>query len=95
MLLGLCAGVGALAAALQSGPLDLPGGRLALGSEDYVLSNYSFQSGTTYFLDFDGNGVRNIVQVQHLPDSNRIELVLHHASKDAIKKHNLLGLPLP
>src|SRR5688500_17199918 len=61
VIIGLCAGVGALVMALQSGPVELkmPGESfLKIGSDDFVMSNYSFQNGTTYYLDVDGNGVR-------------------------------------
>ncbi len=98
VIVGLCAGVGAIAMALQSGPLELkvPGeSLLKLGSDDFVMSNYSFQNGTTYYLDLDGNGVRNIVQLHYMTDNRKLELVLHHASKDIMRDTDLFTMPIP
>ncbi len=97
-LLLACAGLGALVVALESGPvsLGLAGGTsLRIGSDNFVLSNYSFQNGTTYFLDLDGNGVRNIVQVHYLSDSHSVELVLHYANRQSEGEHHILNAPLP
>src|SRR5438105_2042397 len=90
----LCAASGALAVALRAGTavIGLPGGNtLKLGADDFVLSNYSFQNGKTYFVDLNGNGVRNILQVQTVEVSSNpsasgahLEIVLHHAAKDEI-----------
>src|SRR5690349_17996558 len=55
-----CAAVGALVVALQSGPVELalPGNSaLKFGSDNYVLSNSSFQDGTTYYADFKAAGL--------------------------------------
>ena len=98
VMVGLCASVGAIAMALQSGPLELkvPGDSLLkLGSDDFVMSNYSFQNGTTYYLDLDGNGVRNIVQLHFMTDNRKLELVLHHASKETVRDSTLLTMPVP
>ena len=98
VIVGLCSLVGTIAVALQSGPIQvkMPGeSRLKLGSDDFVISNYSFQNGTTYYLDIDGNGVRNIVQLHYLTDSRKLELVLHHATKDVMRDSNLFTMPLP
>jgi hypothetical protein len=98
VIVGFCASVGAIAAALQSGPLQItiPGeSLLKLGSDDFVMSNYSFQNGTTYYLDFDGNGVRNIVQLHYMADSRKLEVVLHHATKDVMRDRNLFTMPIP
>ena len=98
VLVGLCSSLGAIAMALQSGPvqLEMPGDSLLkLGSDDFVMSNYSFQNGTTYYLDLDGNGVRNIVQLHYIADSRKLELVLHHATKDVMRDSNLFTIPIP
>lgn len=98
VLLLLCMGAGLVAAALRAGPagLGLPGGSvLRAGSDDFVLSNYSFQTGTTYFLDLNGNGVRNILEVHRLADSGGIEVVFHHATKEAQNETRLLTLRGP
>ena len=76
--------------------LELPGGHtLKAGSDDFVLSNYSFQKGTTYFLDLDGNGVRHIIELHSLTDSNTVELVFHSADREGTDERHLLTLPLP
>lgn len=98
VLVGLCTSVGAIGMALQSGPMELraPGDNLLkVGSDDFVMSDYSFQNGTTYYLDLDGNGVRNIVQLHYMTDNRKLELVLHHASKDAMRDTNLFTIPIP
>lgn len=97
-LLTLCGSIGLLAWGLQSGPLtlQLPGSNtLKLGSDDFVLSNYSFQNGTTFYIDLNGNGVRNILQVHYLEDAHRVELVLHYAGKSELGEHHLAELALP
>ncbi len=98
VIVGLCVSSGAIAVALQSGPLQLKvpgGGLLKLGSDDFVMSNYSFQNGTTYYLDLDGNGVRNIVQLHYMTDSRKLELVLHHATRDVMRDSNIFTMPIP
>ncbi len=97
-LLTVCGSVGVLVFALQSGPMTmhlLGGNMLSLGSDSFVLSNYSFQNGITYFLDLNGNGVRNIVQLHYLSDSRSLELVLHHADKTREGDSQLATMSLP
>lgn len=97
-LLLLCAGLSTLALTVQSGSVNLafPGGNvLKVGTDNFVMSNYSFQNGSTYFLDLNGNGVRNILQFHYLSDNKTVELVFHHASKSEIKNYQLLTMPLP
>jgi hypothetical protein len=87
-----------LAVALQSGPVAIDllfGNHLKLGSDDFVLSNYSFQEGTTYYLDLNGGGVRNILQVEYLEEHHSLQLVLHHSSKGDRKENHLLEMKLP
>ena len=94
----MCAMVGILVVALQSGPveLQLPGSSaLKLGSSNFVLSNASFQSGTTYFVDFTSSGVRSILEFHDLTDNHSLEVVFHHATKGAQKEEHLLTLPEP
>jgi hypothetical protein len=98
LLLTLCGSLGLLAWGLQSGPMTLQllgSNTLKVGSDDFVLSNYSFQNGTTFYIDLNGNGVRNILQVHYLEDTNRLELVLHYADKSALGEHHLAELTLP
>ena len=98
MLLVLCAATGLLGWALRSGPLSMNlvgGNTFKMGSDAFVLSNYSFQNGTTYFLDLNGNGVRNILQLHYLADSHRLELVLHYANKTGQGEHHLWEMGLP
>ena len=98
LLLTLCGSVGLLGWGLQSGPmtLQLPGSNtFKIGSDDFVLSNYSFQNGTTFYLDLNGNGVRNILQLHYLEDTRRVELVLHYAKKSEQGEHHLGELALP
>lgn len=98
LLLTLCSAAGALVFVLQSGPvtLRLPGANtLSLGSESFVLSNYSFQRGTTYFLDLNGNGVRNIIQLHYLSDTRSLELVLHYADRSREGDSRIASIPLP
>ncbi|MEA2575186.1 MAG: hypothetical protein QOH93_2484 [Chloroflexia bacterium] len=98
LLLLLCGGLGSLTWALQSGPVTLQflgNNTLRLGSDDFVLSNYSFQNGTTYFIDLNGNDVRNILQLHYLKDTNRVELVLHYAGKTEEGEHHLAEMSLP
>ena len=98
MLLLFCGVTSALLLTVRSGSVALafPGESvLKLGTDSFVMSNYSFQNGSTYFLDFNGNGVRNILQFHYISDNNTIELVYHHASKTEMRNHQLLAVPLP
>lgn len=98
LLLLLCGTLGFLAWALQSGPVTLQflgNNTLRLGSDDFVLSNYSFQNGTTFYVDLNGNDVRNILQLHYLKDTNRLELVLHYAGKSEEGEHHLAEMSLP
>ena len=94
----VCAGVGAVAVALRSGPVQigLPNNSaLKFGSDSFVLSNSSFQNGATYYADFSGNGVRSILELHDLTDSHNFEIVLHHATKDEQREQHLLTVPSP
>jgi len=98
IVLLLCGGISTLLLTVRSGSLDLvfPGENvLKLGTDSFVMSNYTFQNGSTYFLDFNGNGVRNILQVHYLSDKNTLELVYHHASNAEMQNHQLLTMSLP
>jgi hypothetical protein len=98
LLLIACGGVGVLVAALLSGPvtLEMPGGtQVEVGSQASVLSNFTFQNGTSYYLDVLGNGVRNIVELNYLEDSHSIEVVLHHSTKQERDEQQLLKMKLP
>ena len=98
MVLLVCGGAGALAVALQSGPvaLNVPlMGALKVGSNDVVLSNYSFQNGTSYFVDLNGNGVRNILELNYLEDNNSLQLVLHHSTRKDKSENELLTWKMP
>lgn len=98
LALTLCGGIGLLGWALQSGPvmLQLPGGStLKVGSDDFVLSNYSFQNGTTYYIDLHGKEVRNILQLHYLEDAHRLELVFHYAGLTELGEHHLAEMSLP
>jgi hypothetical protein len=98
MLLFVCGGVGLLVVALSSGPvtLGMPGRtELKLGSNDTVLSNFSFQEGTTYYFDLSGNGVRNIIELNYLQASRSLELVVHHSTKQEQSEKQLLTMKLP
>lgn len=98
VFLATCALVGVLAVALQSGPVEiqLPGNSaLKLGSSNFVLSNSSFQNGTTYFVDFKGSGVRSILELHELTDNHSFEVVLHHAAKGEQKEQQLVTVPMP
>jgi hypothetical protein len=98
LLLVLCVGVGSLAVALRSGPLQLslPGSSsLKIGSDNFVLSNYSFQSGTTYFADLNGNGVRTILELRRLEDSKSLEIAVHSSTGDSMREDHIVTLPLP
>jgi hypothetical protein len=97
-LLTVCGACGLLAVVLQSGPVTwgLPGGNtLRVGSEDFVLSDYSFKQGTTHSLDLDGNGVRTILQLQYLEESRTWEVVLHQASRERIWDQRLFSWRVP
>ncbi len=93
-----CFGAFLLGSALQSGPVQLSllgGTAVKVGSDNFVLSNYSFQDGTTYYLDTGGNGMRNILQFHHLKGAHSIEVLLHHADRLSEKDTSLFSLPLP
>lgn len=71
----LCAALGLVTSAVIGGPVEinLPGAAvLKLGHDDFVLSNYSFQNGTTYFIDLKGTDVRDILELHVLPDTHKI-----------------------
>jgi hypothetical protein len=94
----LCAAIGGIAVALQAGPVEigLPNNNLLkLGSDDFVLSNSSFQNGTTYYVDLNGNGARSILELHNLKDTHSLEIVFNHATKDEQREHHLLTLPSP
>ena len=98
LFLFVCGGLSLLAIALSAGPLTLgmPGGtELKLGSNDTVLSNFSFQQGTTYYFDLSGNGVRNIIELNYLQASRSLQLVVHHSTKQEQSEDHLLTMKLP
>src|SRR5437870_12907251 len=93
LCLVVCAGLGAIGVALRNGPVQvgLPNNSLLkLGSDSFVLSNSSFQNGTTYYADFSGNGARSILELHSLTDSHSFEVVLHHATRDEQREQHLL-----
>ncbi len=94
----LCGLAGVVPLALRGGPVDLrlPGGmELRAGSESFVLSSYSFQNGTTYFVDLNRSGARNILQLHYLADTRSVEVVLHHATQNEQSDSRLWSMPLP
>jgi hypothetical protein len=94
----MCAVVSSLAIALQGGPvsLNLPGaGGVKIGSDDFVLSNYSFQNGTTFYFDLDSGGARNILQLEYLEDTRSLQLVLHHSTKGDRQENKLVTVTIP
>ncbi len=98
LLLAMCGCLGALLVALQSGPVTislLGGTTLRIGSDDFVLSNYSFREGTTFSFDLDGNGERNILEFRHIEDEHRLEVVIHHADSQSQGDTHLLTLDVP
>jgi hypothetical protein len=98
VLLFMCAAISSLAFALQGGPVDLrlPGSStLKIGSDDFVLSNFSFKNGTTYYIDLNAGSSRDILQLQHLEDTHSLQLVLHRATKGDREEDHLLTVPLP
>jgi hypothetical protein len=98
LFLVTCAILGALVVALQSGPVEiaLPGNSaLKFGSDNFVLSNSSFQNGTTYYADFKAIGIRDILEIHDLKDTHSFEIVLHQATKDEQKEQRLLAMPSP
>jgi hypothetical protein len=96
LLLIVCGGFATLVGAATAGPLIMPGGaELRAGAEDVVLSNFSFQNGTTYFLDLQGSGVRTIIETNYLEDTRTIEIVLRHSTREDRFEHRLLSWPLP
>jgi hypothetical protein len=91
-----CGGPAVLVGAAAGGPLTLPGGaELRAGTEDVVLSNFSFQNGTTYFLDLHGSGVRTLVEANYLEDTRTVELVLRHSTREDRIEQRLLTWQLP
>lgn len=96
LLLLACGGPAALVAAAAAGPLHLPGGaELRAGSEDVVLSNFTFQNGTSYFLDLHGSGARTILGANYLEDTHILELVLHHSTREDRVEQRLLSWQVP
>lgn len=98
LLLAVCGGISALTLAVGSGPISLfiPGGtEVSLGSNNTVLSNFSFQNGKSYFFDLNGNGVRNILEMNYLEDSRTVEVILHHSTRQDRSETRLLGFKLP
>jgi hypothetical protein len=98
VLLFMCAAISSLAFALQGGPVDLrlPGSStLKIGSDDFVLSNFSFKNGTTYYIDLNAGSSRDILQLQHLEDTHSLQLVLHRATKGDREEDHLVTVPLP
>ena len=98
VLVATCSGVAALGYALKDGPvtMSLPGNAaLQIGSDDFVLSNDSFQNGTTYFADLKGTDARNILELHVLSDTHSLELVLQHATKTEQSENHLLTVPAP
>ncbi|HST05614.1 MAG TPA: hypothetical protein VLQ48_12885 [Chloroflexia bacterium] len=98
LFLVMCAAVSSLAVALQSGPVSLTlpvAGGIKIGSDDFVLSNYSFQNGTTYYFDLDSGGTRNILQLEYLEDTRSLQLVLHHSTKGDRQENKLVTVTIP
>jgi hypothetical protein len=94
----ICSLISGIAIALQSGPvnMNLPfSNTLKIGSDNFVLSNYSFQDGNTYYLDLNGSGVRNILQLEYLEDTRSLQVVLHYSAKGDREENQLLQLKLP
>jgi hypothetical protein len=96
LLLFACGAPAALVAAASAGPLQLPGGgELRAGSADFVLSNFSFQNGTSYFLDLHGTGARTILEANYIESARTIELVLLHSTREDRAEHRLLSWQVP
>jgi len=96
--LAFCALLGGLVGGMLFGPVELalPGGSaLKLGTDDFVLSNYVFQNGTTYFVDFHAQGVRGILEFQHLKEFGRLEIVFNGATRDSRHSHKLVSFSVP
>ncbi len=97
-ILSVCGCFGVLLIALQGGPItiSLPGGTaLRIGSDDFVLKDYSFRDGTTYFLDLNGGGGRNILEFRYTKDDHKLDVVIHHADRKSEGDTRLLTLDLP
>jgi hypothetical protein len=60
-----------------------------------VLNNYSFQNGTTYFVDFHARGVRGILEFQHLKDQGRLDVVFNGATRNSRESRKLVSFPAP
>lgn len=98
LLLSTCGCFGSLFVALRSGPvtINLPGGAaLKLGSDDFVLKDYSFQDGTTYFVDLNSGSDRNILEFRYTNDDHHLDVVIHHADRTSEGDTKLLTLNLP
>jgi hypothetical protein len=96
LLLLACGGPTALVGAAATGPLTLPGGaELRAGTEDVVLSNFTFRNGTTYFLDLHGTGSRTMIEVNYLEDTRTVEVVLRHSTREDRAEQRLLTWQLP
>ena len=96
LLLVACGGPAALVAAASAGPFSLPGGgELRAGTEDFVLSNFTFQNGTSYFVDLNGSGARAILAANYLEDKRTIEIVLHYSTREDRAEHRLLSWQMP
>ena len=97
-VLSVCGCFGVMLVALQSGPLTigLPGGAaLRIGSDAFVLKDYSFRDGTTYFLDLNGAGDRNIIEFRYTEDDHKLDVVIHHADRNSQGDTRLFTLDLP
>ena len=97
IMLTMCACLGTLLVALQSGPvtIGLGGAVLRLGSDSFVLSNYSFRDGTTYFIDLSGSERRDILEFRHTDEDHKLEVVLHHADREFQGDTHLMTFELP
>ncbi len=98
LLLTMCGCFGTLFVALLSGPvtINLPGGAaLRLGSDDFVLKDYSFRDGTTYFVDLNSGSDRHILEFRYTDDDHHLDVVVHHADRTSEGDTKLLTLNIP
>lgn len=98
IFLTMCSCLGTLVIALQGGPVSIAlpfGNTLRIGSDDFVLKDYSFRDGTTYFIDWSGNGARNIVEFRLTDEDRGLDVVVHHADPSSQGDTRLLTLTLP
>jgi len=98
LLLAMCSCLGTLAIALQRGPVNIAlpwGNSVRIGSDDFVLKDYSFRNGTTYFIDWNGNGARNILEFRFTEDNHSLDVVVHHADPQAQGESKLITVELP